>query len=328
MNLRKALFALVPLLVVFGAAETALMASGWPKATASFEHNQPYWVMDPGLRKKSLPHREEGSSFDVTTNDDGLRTESMPLDKPEGAWRVLSLGCSTTFGWGVGDSEAYPARLESHAREKGLGGFEVVNGGQPGYTSFQGLWLWSKALRSYQPDLVLIGYVVQDARKAAYSDRSQAILQRDHRYFKDNLLYRSRAYLALRSLLGSIQIRAKERGEGGSGGVYRVPPADFASNLRAFVAAVKDVGAVPVLFGYPLERSGYTTEHRRILKAAADTLSVPHFDPQADMEKASRTGSYYFSRDRGHANADGNDLIARWVLDFLLSEGLAGEADG
>jgi lysophospholipase L1-like esterase len=327
MTLRKLLFALVPLLVVYGAVETALLASGWPKATASFEHNQPFWVTDPDLKEKPFSHREEGSSFDVSTNSDGLRTESQPLDKKDDAWRVLALGCSTTFGWGVQDSEAYPARLESHAHMEGLGNLEVVNGGQPGYTSFQGVWLWSKLLRSYQPDLVLIGYVVQDARKAAYSDRSQAILQRDHRYFKDNVLYRSRVYLALRSLLGSIQIQAKERGSGESG-IYRVPPPDFAANLRQLVSGVQEVGAVPVLFGYPLERSGYTTEHRRILKAASETLSIPHFDPQDQMEKASRTGTYYFSRDRGHANAEGNDLIARWVLEFLVAEGLAGASNG
>ena len=46
-----------------------------------------------------------------------------------------------------------------------------------GYTSFQGSWLWG-TLKAREPDVVLIGYVVQDAR-AAYTDKSQAILQKD-----------------------------------------------------------------------------------------------------------------------------------------------------
>ena len=81
-------------------------------------------------------------------------------------------------------------------------------------------------------------------------------------------------------------------------------------------------GGIPILFGYPLERSGYTNDHRTILAAAAQELQVPIFDPQSKMEDASRTGSYYFSRDRGHANAAGNDLIAKWVFEFLQGQQL------
>ena len=35
-----------------------------------------------------------------------------------------------------------------------------------------------RALRRYQPDLVIFGYIVQDSRKVAYSDLSQAVLQK------------------------------------------------------------------------------------------------------------------------------------------------------
>ena len=74
----------------------------------------------------------------------------------------MTLGCSTTFGWGVDDDASYPALLDGLITDEQT---QVINGGQPGYTSFQGRWLWDKTLKDYAPDVVLIGYVVQDARE-------------------------------------------------------------------------------------------------------------------------------------------------------------------
>ena len=324
---RRLFFSLIPVAVVFGAAELGLRGAGWPKIEAAFEHNSPFWTADPDLDQFPMNHNEEGRTFPVTTNEDGLRQPFHSLEKPSGTHRIMTLGCSTTFGWGVADAESYPARLESMIRATGRQDIEVINGGQPGYTSFQGRWLWDRTLRHYEPDLVMVGYVVQDARKAAYSDRSQAVLQQDARYLKDNLLYRSKVYLGLRSLLGHVQVRAKERGAQDVGGEYRVPPGDYVENLRALVQGIQAEGARPILFGYPLERTGYTSQHRTILAAAAEELGVPHFDPQAQMEEASRNQQLYFTNDRGHANAAGNDLIAKWVLEYLQGgQFLPGEA--
>ena len=320
---KKLLFAIIPLFIIFFSMEAGLRVSDWPKVTAAFEHKEPFWTIDANLSEKKMPHKEENAYFLVNSNSDSLRTrEISELDTFN--FRIMTMGCSTTFGWGVTDAEAYPNRLESYIHKDGYTKTAVINAGQPGYTSFQGAWLWERTLNQYKPDVVLIGFVVQDARKAAYTDLSQAILQKDYRFLKENFLYNSRAYLAMRHLVGSVQIRAKERGSGDIGGVYRVPPGDYVNNLRRLISSIKENGGTPILFGYPLERSGYTNDHRTILAAAAQELQVPIFDPQSKMEEASRTGSYYFSRDRGHAKAAGNDLIAKWVFEFLQEQQLLG----
>ncbi len=316
---QKLAFSVIPVVVVGGAAELGLRSAGWPTVTQAFEHNSPFWVTDPSLKRKPFPHKEEQKVFAVSSNEDGLREVVVARDKPEGTYRIMTLGCSTTFGWGVDDGLSYPAQLDLRIEDDRT---QVINGGQPGYTSFQGRWLWGRTLKDYAPDVVLIGYVVQDARKAAYSDKSQAVLQGDHRYLKDHVLYNSRVYLGLRSLLGEVQVSAKERPQNGQGGIFRVPPEDYVENLRWLVKSVQDIGAVPVLFGFPLEREGYTATHRRILKAAATELGVPHLDLQPRMEEASRKATLYFERDRGHANAAGNALIAEWVHEFLEAQGL------
>jgi len=320
---KKILFSCITVFVVFFSVEVALRVTDWPRVTAAFEHKEPFWTIDADLSEKKTPHKEEKVHFLVNSNSDSLRTrDASELDAFD--FRIMTMGCSTTFGWGVTNAEAYPNRLESYIHQAGHPKTAVINAGQPGYTSFQGLWLWNRTLKKYKPDVVIIGFVVQDARKAAYSDKSQAILQKDYRFLKENFLYNSRVYLALRSAIGNVQIRAKERGQGDVGGVYRVPPMDYADNLRNLISSIKENGGIPILFGYPLERSGYTAKHRTILLATAQELDVLIFDPQSKMEEASRTGQYYFSRDRGHANAAGNDQIAQWVFEYLKLQKLLG----
>jgi lysophospholipase L1-like esterase len=301
-----------------------LRGTGWPTSTAAFEHNEPFWITDSNLIERTTAHNEVSGSFDVSSNADGLRAPVHSREKAPGEWRLMMLGCSTTFGWGVDDPHSFPAQLEQIARASGHEDVSVINGGQPGYTSFQGRWLWEETLAAYSPDVVVIGYVVQDARRVAYSDKSQAVLQQDGRFLKDNVLYKSRVYWALRAWIGGIQIKAKERTNDGTDGIYRVPPADYADNLRALVAGVKEVGAVPILFGFPLEREGYTALHRRILKAAASELRIRHIDMQVGMDKQSRDDLLYFERDRGHANTAGNRQIAQWMFDYLADQSLMG----
>ena len=117
----------------------------------------------------------------------------------------------------------------------------------------------------------------------------------DNRYLKDHILYRSKSYLALRSLLGGVQIRAKERKQGDdSTGVFRVSEDEYESNLRELVDRIQRIDAIPILFGYPLEREGYTKQHREKLKNLAVDMDVLHFDPQAQMEEESRQSQMYF----------------------------------
>ncbi len=316
---RRWLFAPVPLLILVVGGELALRAAGWPKKDPrrEFTHGEVYWVEQPSLHLEALPHKETGGSFRVSTDGNGLRAPLHAVEKPADTFRILTLGCSTTFGWGVDDEQSMPYRLEALLTEQGHK-VEVINGGQPGHTSFQGLWLWDKALAQYDPDLVVFGYVVQDARKVAYSDASQAMLQQNADFLKQSLLHQSRLYMTLLGLWTNYQMEGKE--SSGSSGVYRVPPSEYVENIRAFKANADGVGAKFLLFGFPLEREGYTTEHRRILRAASKELEVPLYDPQADFERYSAGETLFFPQDRGHANAAGLDRIAQGMAQFLIAE--------
>ncbi len=321
---KKLLFSAVMVLLVFGVTEGVLRGMGWPQADpdAQFAHADIYWIEDADQVEVDHPHREVAGSFAVSTDANGLRIPIHPEIKPPNVTRIMTMGCSTTFGWGVGDDESYPARLEARLQEEGYPNVEVINAGQPGYTSFQGRWLWETVAYRYQPDIVLLGFVVQDARKAQYSDLSQALQTGSAEFFKRNLLYKWRLYLLLKSARDRDVIRTKERPDDGDEGVYRVSRQQYLDNLRALRAAIEATGARVVHFGYPLERRGYTKDHRNILRAEAADKGLPHFDPSDQIEEASRQEELYFPRDRGHANAAGNDMIARLMVEFLEVTGL------
>lgn len=312
------------LLLVFGAIEGGLTALGWPAPDpeARFAHKDVYWIQDGGQDGVAQAHRETGGTFSVTTDSQGLRAPIHPLAKPGGVLRIMAMGCSTTFGWGVDDDESWPARLEALLHDGGYRSVEVINAGQPGYTSFQGRWLWETVAHRYQPDLVLLGFVVQDARKAQYSDLSQALQQGNSEFLKHNLLYKWRLYLGLKSLRDKDMIRSKERVDGGSEGVFRVSEQQYLDNLRALRSDIEGTGAQVVHFGYPLERAGYTTKHRQLLRLEAEQNGLLHFDPSPEIEAATRREELYFPTDKGHANAAGNDRIARLVLEFLVGSEL------
>ena len=321
---RRLIFSLIPLITLVGGGEAALRLSGWPKkqAGAEFTHNEVYWVSDPSLRLQAFPHKETGASFRVSTDANGLRAPLHAEQKPEGVFRVMTLGCSTTFGWGVDDEQSYPARLEAILKEQGHP-VEVINGGQPGYTSFQGLWLWDRSLRRYQPDLVIFGYIVQDSRKVAYTDYSQAVIQQNGDFLKENILHQLRLYLFFLNLRdGWLMNGGPGVGAGPAEQVYRIPLSEYVGNIRTFLDKTKEISAKMMLFGYPLEQNGYTSEHRAILHAASAELNIPLYDPQPEFEQITAQQVLYFPQDRGHANAEGNNRIAQGMAQFLVANKL------
>lgn len=92
----------------------------------------------------------------------GLRAP-VPSAAAEGAFRILCVGDSNTYGAGVRAEDAYPARLETRLRELVPGvGFQVLNLGVPGTNSAQVRESLPDYVDRYAPDLLVVLVGVND----------------------------------------------------------------------------------------------------------------------------------------------------------------------
>lgn len=94
-------------------------------------------------------------------NEDGFRDRRYPLEPPPGTFRIIVLGNSVAFGYGVDETETFAKRLEEVLRQRYPGRpFEVLNFAVNGYNAYnQGALLADRGLQ-YEPDLVLVQFSV------------------------------------------------------------------------------------------------------------------------------------------------------------------------
>lgn len=128
---------LVPLLIVEG-----VLRLGPPPPTDRIPPRQPGSVLRCGpdsLLGWTLPASASGT-FQCNEYRIQLRTNSWGLRGPEvnsadpTPLRILVLGDSYAFGWGVSNEDAFPRRLERLLRARAPGRpVEVINAGVPGY---------------------------------------------------------------------------------------------------------------------------------------------------------------------------------------------------
>ena len=125
------------------------------------------WRMVPEIHGERLAGGDDTHPFIVTTNADGLRNGPARA-KPPGLKRVALMGDSTMFGWGVDDggtvADGVKAGLEGQP-------IEVINAGQPGYSTTQITLFFESVVRYYEPDLTVVFLPMHDHNKVLVSDR-------------------------------------------------------------------------------------------------------------------------------------------------------------
>jgi len=97
----------------------------------------------------------------VRTNKFHVRGPAFAAAKTPARMRVVCLGASPTFGWGVNEESAYPAVVARLLARQGINA-EVINGGVPGYTSWQGMHFLERDVLAWSPDAVTVAYDLND----------------------------------------------------------------------------------------------------------------------------------------------------------------------
>jgi lysophospholipase L1-like esterase len=99
-------------------------------------------------------------SFSVETNSLGFRDHEFNTGGRAG-FRILALGDSFTYGWGVEIEQSWPKILESQLRSSGLDA-EVANLGKPGGSPKDYADIAEKATPILKPNLIIVGVLQGD----------------------------------------------------------------------------------------------------------------------------------------------------------------------
>lgn len=105
--------------------------------------------------------------IDYRINSRRMRGPETPTTKPANSFRVVVLGDSFTFGEGVREDDAYPIVLGRLLQTR-LGGraVEPINAGVQAYGTVDEAVFFEAHALALQPDLVLVGFVLNDATDA------------------------------------------------------------------------------------------------------------------------------------------------------------------
>jgi len=119
---------------------------------------------DPAMGHEHVPGASARlMDADVTINSRGLRNREVASPKPAGTRRILMLGDSIVFGWGVAQDATLSPVLERHLTDGGQGPVEVINTGVGNYnTAMETAYFFRDGI-SYEPDVVVLNYFINDA---------------------------------------------------------------------------------------------------------------------------------------------------------------------
>jgi hypothetical protein len=124
----------------------------------------------------------------LVTNSRGLRDDEHSLDKPDGVYRIVGLGDSVTFGWGVEQEDSYMEVLEDRLnRLDDTRTFETFNFGVPGYNTTMEVATFEHRALKYNPDLVIILFVGNDLGVPMFMERPPRTLSTRNFYLWDFL---------------------------------------------------------------------------------------------------------------------------------------------
>lgn len=180
-----------------------------------------------------------------------LRTNSLGFrggePGPKRTKRIVVMGASPSFGWGVEESVAYPALLAGELAAAGVGA-EVLNASVIGYSSWQGARLLERQVLALEPDVVVFAYGVNDVDRYRFF-RSlplpDAGLPAGNRFNSSvsNLLARSSFVKAYSRLLNKIFSRAPSS----------CPPSPpERADLGAFIANLETFHRASIKHGFKL----------------------------------------------------------------------------
>jgi lysophospholipase L1-like esterase len=287
-------------------------------------------VANPQL---SFVHVPNGHSFlmgvDVKINSQGLRDNEYSLQKPPGVYRIMMLGDSTTFGWGV--EQRYTAakflerKLNIHL-PPGYDKVEVLDTGVGNYDTVQEVTYYETLGRTFHPDLVVLVFFINDPEpvpkegKGFLIDRSYLIAFATNRF--DGILRRTGKRPDWKQYYASLYDDDKP-------GFQACKQA-----LRSLASSTKSdgdkllVAILPELHQINGDSYPFRAAHQKIKDLLASE-NVPAIELIDNLKDHGPEETLWVTPLDDHPNAKANDLVSdqlrQWILGNLGKPGASSQ---
>jgi lysophospholipase L1-like esterase len=320
--LQNLLLACVVFFLCLVIAEVALRFAGYGNLEIYQPDEKLFWRLKPNQDcYTKVDHKP------VHINAEGTRGPEFEIEKPLGTFRILSLGDSRTFGWGLADEETYSQRLgklvEDVLKIKRPTRVEVINAGVNAWSYSQMAIYFRERGIKYHPDLVLLG---EANLWTQFSEKSDPEFVRKFmsRVRLKNFLRRFALYHFV------VEVQLQEFYQRNRTKFIPVDPkrdALFKEQQQAdpdavFRSAIEDVCRTaesnhiqPVLLFLPTLDDLQTTNQSHVLRAkqtASRSTGVPLVD--LTLALAPEGKALYLESDPVHFNVRGNEIVAENIF--------------
>ena len=265
----------------------------------------------------------------VHINSHGTRGREFEETKASNTVRVLCLGDSRTFGWGLKEEETYPELLAALLQKQNQSRkIEVINAGVNAWSYPQMLvYLRNTAIR-YEPDILILG---EANLWTQFSEKNSPEFVRKfmNRVRMKNILRRFATYHFI------VEVKLKEFYERNRTRFIPVDPSQdtmfkqqqqsnpeslFRGTIEEICRLAQERRIKPVLLYLPSLDEAQSTNSTTVLKVKrelGESLNLP----VVDLTPAVRTNgkALYLEADPIHYNALGNSMIAQRLYESLMN---------
>lgn len=280
-----------------------------------------------GLTLKPNVKAKIGKS-NVWINSKGLRDYEYQYRKDKDVFRLIAIGDSFAFGWGLDLQNIYCKWLEKKLNENfNQLHYEVINFGVPNYNTYQELVYLKEEGLKYSPDLLIVGYYLNDAEiidLTTYQQTKKDPMPRQIEYERDALLKKSYFYRFSKRRIGNIAIKLKKvtpnyiKNFNGPGWEISKKSLIEISSL----AKQNNFKVILVIFPILVDLREYAfIEIHNLITATSKELGFYVID-MLDHFKYYKAGDLRVSIEDGHINNLGHKITADAIYDLLIKENL------
>lgn len=262
-----------------------------------------------------------------------FRGRRATLTPPPGRVRIVALGSSSTWGFGLpdGSGDDWPARLETNLHERGHD-VEVLNAGVPGGVADTLFLYLEHVLVHYRPNIVTLSLTHNDAYELTQLDTRrwlefQADVSPTRRLMRMILLTREKVdgrgkLVNLRREFGTGPESSSEIWRRlGNHEVSPAPVARFEAAMRRFATLARDHGIRLIFVQEPLRSDRpflWKDEFRAVMERVGAEYDFPIARPQERLRAVANNDTLFV--DDVHPTGEGYRIVADAMADALMPE--------